>query len=309
MPGFRENEFLRALRANAARDPRLVVPLGDDAAGWRTTTDEVQLLAIDTVVAGTHVAPGPELPEQLARKAVRSNVSDIAAMGGAPEAVLVSMKLGPEDDAETAARIARTLDEECRRWGAVLVGGDTVVGEGGVVLTVAITGRAATPVPRNGARPGDVILATGSFGGSIIRKHVEFTPRVAEAARLVELGPPSALTDVSDGLARDVANIAEASGCGAALFSDRIPVSADARGAARRSGRDALHHALHDGEDFELVLTLAPGKAEAVLSGWNMATPLTVVGEVVAEGLWLDVRGERLPLEAGGWEHGTGARP
>src|SRR5439155_2535913 len=105
------------------------------------------------------------------------------------------------------------------------------------------------------ARPGDWLMATGSFGGSILGKHLDFTPRVREALRLHEAAPLHAMIDVSDGLAADVFHLCEESGCGAVLRAEAIPVADAAR--AMNDGRSALDHALGDGEDFELVFAVA----------------------------------------------------
>lgn len=303
---FREHEFLDWLRRGRQPDPRLAVGIGDDAALFRDGTTAGLLLAIDTVVEGVHDLPGPELPERLARKALRSNVSDIAAMGGRPEAVLVSIALPRGAPPDWAQRITRTLDDECRRFGLSLAGGDTVGIRSSLVITVAITGRPiSTVVCRKGARPGDRIVVTGALGGSILGRHVDFEPRLEESARLVELGPPTAMTDVSDGFLRDLANLLIADDLGALIDAAALPIAAAAHERARMTGRSALEHALNDGEDFELLFTWPESELARLLAGFGEETPMSIVGRVTAEsGLFVDSGGGPIRVDPGGFDHG-----
>src|SRR5204863_7939886 len=124
-----------------------------------------------------------------------------------------------------------------------VVGGDTTGWDGPLVISVTVLGEATErgPVRRGGARPGDWVLVTGPLGGSILGKHLEFTPRVREALRLHELADLHAMVDVSDGLAADVFHICEESRCGAVLRAEAVPVSDAAR--ALSDGRSPLEHA------------------------------------------------------------------
>ena len=136
-----------------------------------------------------------------------------------------------------------------------------------ISITALGTVTARGPLLRSGARPGDRILVTGSFGGSILGKHLDFEPRVAEALLLAERYELHAGIDVSDGLSLDLSRLAGESGCGAVVDLLQIPVSeaAHALAAQNADGRTALDHALADGEDFELVLAAPPEAAEAIL--------------------------------------------
>jgi thiamine-monophosphate kinase len=157
-------------------------------------------------------------------------------------------------------------------------------------------------VRRSGARPGDWLLVTGPLGGSILGKHLTFTPRVREALALHALADLHAMIDVSDGLAVDVHHIGEESGCGAVLRAEAIPVSEAAR--QMTDGRTPLDHALTDGEDFELVFALAPDDAQRLLSDQPVAgITLSLIGECVERGLWLEEGGSRRALEPRGYEH------
>jgi len=189
-------------------------------------------------------------------------------------------------------------------FGTPIVGGDTNSWHGPLVINVTVLGEATERgvVRRSGARPGDWLMATGSFGGSILGKHLDFTPRVREALALHEAAPLHAMIDVSDGLAADVAHLCAESGCGAVLRAEAIPVADAAR--AMTDGRSPLEHALGDGEDFELVFAVAPEDGRRLLEAQPApGVTLTAVGECVAQGLWLEEGGQRRPLPPSGYVH------
>lgn len=304
MAGFSEHDFLHHLRTSTAPDARLRVPIGDDAAVAAANVVG-DVLAVDAVMEGVHVASGPEAPEQLARKAVRSNVSDIAAMGARPSLALMTLVLPTTATRDVADRVAAVTATECRRFGAVLCGGDTVVGGDRMIVSVTLTGQLIDePVTRSGARPGELLVVTGALGGSLSGRHVDISPRLEEAAELIRLGPPSAMTDVSDGLLRDAANLATSSGCGVIVRGQAVPIHPDAERRAATTGLEAQQHALHDGEDFELLFTVGPDAWMRIQEKWKLETPLTVIGQVVADGLWFE-SGDRCACVApGGWNHG-----
>lgn len=144
------------------------------------------------------------------------------------------------------------------------------------------------------------------MGGSLLGRHLDFTPRVRESLLLCRDYEVHAAIDVSDGLSLDVSHLATASGCGAELRTDAIPISPDAVQMAAGDGRSALDHALADGEDFELVLALPADAAAEAVARQPLDVPLTVIGRFVEEpGLWqVDPRGSRRPLAPRGFEHG-----
>ena len=146
-------------------------------------------------------------------------------------------------------------------------------------------------------------MVTGPLGGSILGKHLDFTPRVREALQLHEAAPLHAMIDVSDGLAADVFHLCEESGCGAVLRAEAIPITDAAR--SMNDGRSALDHALGDGEDFELVFAVAAEDGRRLLETQPVAgVMLTQIGEFIAEkGLWLEEWGERRTLPPRGYVH------
>ncbi|MFT7619110.1 MAG: thiamine-monophosphate kinase [Planctomycetota bacterium] len=301
---FSEHEFLAWLRGLPS-DDRLLIPIGDDAA---LLDDHHQgiLLASDAVVEGTHCEVGPKAAEILSRKVVRSNLSDIAAMGGKAESLLLNMIL-PRQIAKKASRqILETVHSECQEWQVALAGGDTICAGDRIILSACVTGRPiAEPIKRSGAKVGDLIVVTGSLGGSILGHHSTFIPRLREAEELVRLGPPSAMADISDGFLRDLNNILTSSNVGAIVQAEQIPISPAARALSESKGeKTALDHALYDGEDFELIFTIPPERFALMRVEWNIDTKLTVTGEVMESGLYLSREGEVCEVSPGGFDHG-----
>ncbi len=194
-----------------------------------------------------------------------------------------------------------------------IAGGDTNSWNGPLVISITAFGTLTSrgPLLRSQGKPGDAILVTGDFGGSILGKHLDFTPRVREALRLNERYELHAAMDVSDGLSLDLSRPCRSSRCGAELFLDRIPIAAAAAALAisRRAALPqdaALDHALSDGEDFELILTTTAAESEKLLRDQPLgAVRLTEIGRLVPDrGLFaVDAQGRRTPLTPRGYEH------
>jgi thiamine-monophosphate kinase len=265
------------------------------------------VVCVDQVVAGVHFTAADSLARVGAKAAARA-LSDLAASAAAPRALLAAVAV-PDDVEERSLRaLLVAIDRRGREFGAPLAGGDLAQSAGPLVCAVTAVGELAAGIPapaRERARAGHVLLATGAFGGSRLGRHLSIEPRVAEGARLVA-GGARALIDVSDGLARDVARLARAAGARAEL--EHVPIHRDARRAARldAGGRTAEWHALHDGEDHELVAAVPPRAAARLLAAWRGPVPLARIGRLVAgRGLW--IRGARWDGR-GGWLHGRVAR-
>jgi thiamine-monophosphate kinase len=193
-----------------------------------------------------------------------------------------------------------------------IAGGDTNTYDGPLVLSVTALGEATGrgPLTRSGGRPGDWLLVTGELCGSILGHMLDFTPRVREAMLLQDRYKLSAGIDISDGLALDASRLATASGCGALLNLDRVPISLDAIRLTEMDGATdvpsaALHHALSDGQDFELLIAAGPQVAECILNDRPLACAVAHIGKLVPEvGLWQKTSNcEQVPLEATGWRH------
>ena len=291
------------------------ISIGDDAAAISTVGDELVVITTDMILEGTHFQLLPKVGtgktrgatlRQVARKAVAVSLSDVAAMGLEPSALVVSVALPEASSMDFARELSRGLRAAVRRFGVDIVGGDITSWKGGLAICTTALGRdvGLKPVRRSGARMGDAILVTGKLGGSVLGKHLRFTPRLAEALFLNRHFKLHAMIDISDGLALDLSRILQASRCGALLVEKAIPIANAARRLSRMTGKSPLEHALGDGEDFELLFTLAPRELSRLRKRWRFRTTLTVLGEVTDKGFFLQRKNGALEeLEPIGWEH------
>jgi thiamine-monophosphate kinase len=306
-----EFAFVDWLRKRTPSAERVILGPGDDGAILRWPSDRNCLVTTDMLLEGscfrlaeTHPGtPGAGTAQQIGKKAMAVNLSDIAAMAGVPIAAVVSVGLPRKGGRALAEELYRGLREMADAFDTAIIGGDTNSWDGPLVLNVTLLGE-ATPrgaVCRSGARPGDRLLVTGPLGGSLLGKHLDFTPRVREALTLHAAVDLHSMIDISDGLAADVGHLCDESGCGAVLYADAIPIADAAR--AMADDRTPLDHALSDGEDFELAFAVTPADAE-VLERTSPIPGLTVIGECIVEaGLWLEEKGHRRPLPPLGYVH------
>jgi thiamine-monophosphate kinase len=296
--------YIDWLRRRTPADPRVLIGPGDDTAALALTPGAPCLITTDMLLEGSCFRLAEAGPRAVGGKAMRVNLSDIAAMAGRPVAAVVSVGLPRKGGRALAEELYQGLREVADAFATAVVGGDTNSWDGPLVISVTLLGEATArgPVRRSGARPGDWLLVTGPLGGSILGKHLTFTPRVHEALALHAAADLHAMIDISDGLAVDVNHLCEESGCGAVLRAEAIPLTAEA--GQMTDGRPALEHALNDGEDFELVFAVTPEDARRLLHEQPVpGISLTVIGECVEQGLWLEQGGQRRPLEPGGYEH------
>ena len=302
-------EWLRAVcKADTTRVP---IPIGDDMAGVHLD-GRLAMLTADMLLDGVHFETARHTLRQIGYKAIACSLSDCAAMACRPRGALVSVALPGTMSMEDAQGLYSGMLEACGKFHCPIVGGDTTSWRHPLAIDVAMLGEPMSdrgPVRRDGARPGDVLLVTGQLGGSLLGKHLAFTPRLAEAEFLAVglSGHLHAMIDITDGLALDTYRMCQASGCAAILEEDRLDLVAAgrAREAARQDGRSPLDHVLHDGEDFELLAAVHPD-ALGLLS--RSPRPLLVVGRVVKheQAPWLHLRrlnGRLEPLPPGGYEH------
>jgi thiamine-monophosphate kinase len=289
------------------------VGIGDDCAilavGEGTGAGCDLLITTDMLMDGRHFRLEQDGPEAVGYKAMGVNLSDIAAMAGIPRAAVVAVALPRNNAVEVAHGLHTGMRALVDRFAVDLVGGDTNAWDGPLVITVTVLGQATVrgAVRRSGARPGDVILVTGALGGSLVSgRHLKPEPRIAEALAIHRIVPIHAMIDLSDGLSSDLGHIlAESGGLGAVLDAIAIPIHPDAHEQTRRDGISALEHALHDGEDFELCLTVAPEDAERLVAENPAPAVLYRIGEVTnTPGLFLRAPdGHATPVEPRGFDH------
>lgn len=291
------------------RDP-VTLGIGDDAACLRPSTDRETLVAIDMLMEGVHFTFPGATPALAGRKAVAVNLSDIAAMGGRPTAIFVSVALPVQRGLSFAQEVHSGVIELANEHQLVIAGGDTNSWNGPLVISVAVTGEpiGLRPVCRSGAKIGDWLFVTGELGGSLPSgRHLSFPPRLAEAKKLVESVDVHSMLDISDGLAADLHHILKSSRVGALVQAGSIPVSRTAQSAT--DGKPPLLHALSDGEDFELLFSVSPSEGQRLLDHWNHPTPITRIGEITDyPGCWLQQPdGSREQLPPLGWTHHVGS--
>ncbi len=298
-----ELAFLRWLQEQVPSSQKVSLGIGDDAALLTQQTGRQTVVTTDMLMDGTDFILRECGPLAAGRKALAVNLSDLAAMGARPVAAFVSFALHQEGGANEQLAFAQQLMQGmlplAAEFDCPIAGGDTNSWKGPLVISITAIGEVAEGKAwlRSGARPGDAILVTGYFGGSIRGRHLTFTPRVKEALQLQSLGAEvHAAIDVSDGLSLDLSRICLASGCGAHVYRDFIPLNVEAIDP---------EHALFDGEDFELILAVSPHAARELMRTQPLGTPLTQIGWFTSEpGLTQELpSGELRPLQPRGYEH------
>jgi thiamine-monophosphate kinase len=301
------NRLTRSLPTNKS----VSVGAGDDCAVLDVgLSDRLLLFKTDAVVEGVHfLADTPA--EQIGHKALGRCLSDVAAMAGSPSAALVTLALPADFKLEFIEAVYSGISALARRHEVAIVGGETTRSPQGTLISIALIGwiPRGKGVLRSGAEAGDAIFVTGELGGSRSGKHLSFEPRLVEASWLAQHFSLHAMIDVSDGLAGDLRHILKASRAGAELLSSAIPISREAKLASRSetSAKPPLLAALTDGEDFELLFTLASRDAVPLVDRWKKefpAVPLSCIGKITAgEGITIRDKNGARPLTAHGYAH------
>jgi len=265
-----ERGLIERMRRRIRTDSSVLVGSGDDCAVLRFDRKNYQLFTCDMLVEGVDFTRGHN-PYLVGRKAVAVQASDIASCGGIPKHCVVAVGIPPRTTVRVLDSLLEGMLEITRKFKINLVGGDFSRAKR-LVIDVAMLGAVEKKrlVLRNGAGIGDIILVTGSLGGSIKGKHLKFTPRIKEARSLVENFKITAMIDISDGLTADLSQILKASKVGAKIYEERIPLSREARG---------ISDALFSGEEFELLFTASRSQAERILK--KFPGKIRAIGEIV----------------------------
>ena len=304
-----ELEFIRWLQSRIPPHRYVPVGIGDDAAVLAPGENGKMVVTTDMLMDGVDFELSFATAQRVGRKALAVNLSDLAAMAARPRAAVIALALPRDGGRSLAEELYRGLLELAAEFDVAIAGGDTNSWDGPLAVSITALGEVTQrgPLLRSGARPGDEILVTGSFGGSILGKHFDFIPRVREALSWHENFELHACIDVSDGLSLDLARVADASGCGAVIDFAQVPISQDAERVAelRNDGVSALEHALSDGEDFELILAAPPGELRKILSAASTSVPVTSIGHFIDRpGLWqLRSDGAEEPVIPRGYQH------
>ena len=300
------------------------MPLGfnDDVSAISISPEKWIIIKTDMLVGSTDVPPGMTMYEA-ARKAVVATISDFAAKGVRPLALMASIGLPAPARKTTVQSLGRGLDQAAREYNCKIIGGDTNHADD-VVIDIAGLGIADPKrlVQRNGARPGDIVAVTGPFGKSAAgmkilmserRRHVEKFRSLANAVRLpkaqlaigmalARIGGATSSIDSSDGLAMSLHQIAQASNVGISL--DRIPTAREVEEFAREYRLSAIDLALYGGEEYELVLTVRPERFRVLKRRIRTLLEIGIV-KPADQGLTATVKGRHFEIEERGWEHFT----
>jgi thiamine-monophosphate kinase len=318
-----ESDFIAWLRGRVPSHPQLLLGPGDDAAILQLGGGQ-SVVTVDLLTDGVDFELAKIDARRAGRKALAVSLSDLAAMAAKPVAAVVAVALPRHDGLRLAKELFEGMASLAARFQTAIAGGDTNSWDGPLVISVTAIGEVTPrgPLLRSGAKPGDRIIVTGEFGGSILGKHLDFDPRVEEALLLNERYSLHAGMDCSDGLSLDLSRMAAESRCGAALDLARIPIAHAAKekgsGVIFDNSKDLSHsgrgendsrplrHALSDGEDFELILAVPPDDAARMIAEQPLAgLRLTDIGQFIAQpGLWETMTdGQRRPLPPRGFEH------
>jgi thiamine-monophosphate kinase len=306
-----EFELIEKLTRSLPANKSVVTGSGDDCAVLDFgLPDKLLLFKTDAIVEGVHFKTAAA-PEKIGHKALARCLSDIAAMAGTPTAALITIALPKTFDPAFIEGIYSGISALARKHDVAIAGGETTTNPERILISVAMLGLAprGKAVLRSGAEAGDAIFVTGELGGSLAARHLEFEPRLAEARWLAEHFPIHAMIDLSDGLAGDLRHILKASRVGAELLTTSIPISRAAKQASKAESpaKPPLLAALTDGEDFELLFTVAAKDAVPLLDAWKKQFPklaLTCIGKITAgEGITLRDKSGARPLTAHGYEH------
>jgi thiamine-monophosphate kinase len=296
--------------------------IGDDAALFRPKRGHEVILTCDWFLEGTHFLREKHPPDAVGWKCLARALSDVAAMGGVPRCFLLSLAIPESHTGRWLDAFLGGLRRASRKFACTLAGGDTTR-QRKILINVAVVGEIpnASAVLRSRARAGDIIYVTGRLGEAelglrilrnsrspvrpsnpFLKKHLYPVPRLAVGQWLAETGLATSMMDLSDGLSTDLPRLCTASGVGADVESEKLPVVQHSS-ADRGPGVDPLQLALHGGDDYELLFTV-PWKMAKDLPRRLRGVALTPIGSISERpGVrMLEGNGHGRQLVAGGWD-------
>jgi thiamine-monophosphate kinase len=334
MAGLSERALIRLIKeTSVSAAPDLIQGIGDDCAVFGTIDAGQWLITTDTLVDQVHFDRHWHPPELLGRKSIAVNLSDIAAMGGVPRFVLLSLCLPSTLASEWLQRWLSGVAAILAEQGCVLIGGDTVRGRE-LVISVTVIGQAGGGkiLYRTGASPGDTVYVSGPLGSAaaglalfqkakeevmdsgqwpqwqdLLDAHLNPTPQIELGQQLGLSGCVSAMQDISDGLATDLAHICQESGVGSVLYAEKLPALPSLDSAATFIAQENLDLMVKGGEDYQLLFTVRPGRekeleASLMNSLRHQIYPVGIITE--GQGVILEkTDGSRCDITFQGYEH------
>lgn len=315
----------------------LIAGIGDDAAVFRPSQGKVQLLTTDMMVEGIHFDLTFTSLKHLGWKAVVSNISDIAAMGGVPRYATIALALPQKISVEMVEEFYDGAAFACKKYACLIVGGDTCASAGNVSVMVALVGEADEKkvIYRRGARVGDLLCVTGHLGAShaglkillrekgkflshtdpedfkpnlepyklALEKYLMPKPRLDIAKILVENAKVHALIDISDGLASEVHRLCEGSDVGAEVWEHNLPIEFQTQEIASEFKQSPTDYALYGGEEYELLFTMSDEEFSKLE---QLTSDVSIVGRIAGKNKGIEYvreNGMREALRSGGWDH------
>lgn len=314
--------------------PETVVGIGDDAAVLTVPADHVQVVSTDLLMEGIHFDLMYHPLKHLGYKAVVVNLSDICAMNAVPKQITLSLALSNRFSVEALEEFYAGVYAACRQYDVDLIGGDTTSSRQGLAISVTALGvaRADDVVYRKGAKPGDLICITGDLGGAYLGLQLlererqlyldnpDIQPDLEEQSYVVgrQLKPearldmiatfrqygfkPTAMMDISDGLASEVFHLCRANDCGALIEEAMVPLRDETQLLALKFQLDPITTALNGGEDYELVFTADIADLEKL----KQMPGIYIIGEMKEKSFGkklLTTGGHHHDLKAQGWVH------
>jgi thiamine-monophosphate kinase len=318
-----ERRIIKTIQEQLDEMPDMPIPFGDDVSAYSLGNDRLAVLKTDMLVGRTDV-PRTMTLRQAARKAVVMNISDFAAKGVKPLALMASLGLPRGLTERDVEHIGRGLNTGARQYGTYIIGGDT--GEASdLIISVSVFGitEKTSIMLRSGARPGDIVAVTGSFGKTaaglrilskdqqklgrtwkaLIKSVLMPQARLREGLTLSKTGAVTASIDSSDGLAWSLHEIARASRVG--FLIDKLPMAKEAKAFAEENKLEPAELALYGGEEYELILAVKPeGWQEARRAAARVNCNLIRIGKATAEKhVLLSMEGRTSRIKARGYEH------
>ena len=322
--------LIARLTASLPPSPDVIAGVGDDAAILDIGSNDVLVATCDVQVEDTHFRLRGITPHDIGRRALAVNLSDIAAMGARPRFALISLLVPPTLDVAVLDGIYAGLREEAAQFDVALVGGNIARNAERLIIDITLlgTGTRNRLLRRNSAKPGDMVMVTGSLGsaaaGLLVLEDEQLaakvapenlvgvlaaqrtpTPRVAAGQWLAQHAVTTGI-DVSDGLAADISHICEASGVGVQIEAASLPIQPETATVAALAGQDPQNLALFGGEDYELLFTVPTDRAHALARELFDATGVkaTAIGTIcMGSAITLFREGKPSPLPSTGWDH------
>ncbi len=322
--------FIEKIRsAMKARNPHVVLGIGDDAAIFKPAKGHELVFTTDMLVEGRHFDFKWISPWQLGAKTMAVNVSDCAAMGAKPTVAVVSLGVPKDYPVANLEAFYDGLKSWGEQFGAQVVGGDTV-GSDQFLVNVALVGEVETgrALRRSGAKAGDALFVTGTLGDSagglhsllhpsekgketaplLVKRHLTPTPRFNTGRVLSSKKLASSAIDISDGLSSEVHHLCGESGVGAEIHEEALPISPSLAHYCGERGLSPLDFVLNGGEDYELLFTVPLPRISEAVQKLPAETGVAVksIGRMVPKSKGVSLitrRGERKPLAAKGFDH------